>query len=688
MHLLILIFMAFQVHAQPKIDEKLKTYIEKFNLKSISIPEKVDAELFRLGQSLFTDKILSGNNNISCVECHHPRVMTHDNLPLGIGEGAAGIEINGAHRFQKDGKILARNTPALFNLGNVHVMFWDGRVSYNSQQKIFTTPVAELNGPHPLRTDIASTLKSALAAQALFPMVNHDEMRGAKGSNPIADAKNEIEAWELILEKVLAEKKYQDMLAKVFPGQKMNIGHLGEAIAAFQRQAFSSNDTAYDRYLKGDVDAMTEIQKAGMEVFFNKGRCGSCHSGEHLSNFEYHNIGIPQIGPGKVNGDDFGRFEWSQNLQDTYSFKVPSLRNVVMTAPYMHNGSFKTLAQVIEHYDMIEDSLKDYQLVNNWKNYVDRITGHDHSNDTQRIDLLSTKLTRKLGFTEEEEKALNVFMSTALTDDKFLKMEVDGPYKSYFRFQLRENGYNKLANLYGGDQHEETFYYFDLFAEGGFALRGLPAPIRLILVKKPQETLLVFREQVYKTALSENGLVLDANFNRTEYLAVENSTFSLIEEAYLDMFDRIYTYQNGTQNDPIPVSELSIIKNDLLVMNQKFHLIPFNGASTISDQMNLSRQDLFYVPTSFNKKEVTHFNMDVAGKMVEFNLQKSHIRNDRGGMEVTFSLEIETEKLTKAELTQFGKALFQKLEGLNADDIGGGSPSPSNLTIEVLKQVL
>ena len=80
--------------------------------------------------------------------------------------------------------------------------------------------------------------------------------------------------------------------------------------------------------------------------------------------------------------------------------------------------------------------------------------------------------------------------------------------------------------------------------------------------------------------------------------------------------------------------------------------------------------------------------MDVAGKKVEFNLQKSYIRNDRGGMEVTFSLEIETEKLTKAELTQFGKSLFQKLEGLNADDIGGGSPSPSNLTIEVLKQVL
>ena len=210
MKALFIFLVAFQVSAQTKLDLQLKSYVEKFNLKPISGPGIIDPELFKLGQMLFTDRILSGNNNISCVECHHPRVMTHDGLPLSIGEGSSGIEVNGQHRMQGLGKVLARNTPALFNLGNVDTMFWDGRISYDKKTKIFTTPVEELNGSDPIRSDITLALSSALAAQALFPMVNHDEMRGEKGSNTIANAKDELEAWNLIVKKVLAEKRYQD----------------------------------------------------------------------------------------------------------------------------------------------------------------------------------------------------------------------------------------------------------------------------------------------------------------------------------------------------------------------------------------------------------------------------------------------------------------------------------------------
>jgi cytochrome c peroxidase len=688
MKALFIFLVAFQVSAQTKLDLQLKSYVEKFNLKPIAEPGIIDPELFKLGQMLFTDRILSGNNNISCVECHHPRVMTHDGLPLSIGEGSSGIEVNGQHRMQGLGKVLARNTPALFNLGNVDSMFWDGRVSFDKQTKIFTTPVQELNGSHPLRSDITGTLTSALAAQALFPMVNHDEMRGEKGSNPIADAKDELEAWDLIVKKVLAEKKYQDAFEKVFPGEKINIGHLGEAIAAFQKKAFSSSNTAYDRYLRGDLGALSEVQKIGMDVFFSKGQCGRCHNGEHLSNFEFHNIGTPQIGPGKNNGDDLGRFDLTQNSFDLYSFKVPALRNVALTAPYMHNGSFKTLAQVIEHYDVIETSLRDYKLVNNWKSYKEKISDHNHDTDDDRINSLSHKLNKNLGFTEEEEKALNVFLTSALTDDKFLKMEVEGDYKSFFRLQLKESGYSKLHELYGNNQREEEYYYFDLYAEGGFALRALMSPIRLILIKKSNEISLVFREQAYKTAFSENAVVTDVNFNRSEYKKIEEDQFSPIAEAYQDMFKRIYTYNDGNIQQEIPVTELDIIKSDLLLMNQQFHELAFDGAAIISDQMNISQGDLFYVPTSFNSKKVDVFTLDVAGKSVQCHLQKSFIRNERGGLEVTYSLEMETDRILKADLSEFGKELYKKLEVLNSGDIGGGSPSPSNLTLKVLKQVL
>ena len=88
----------------------------------------------------------------------------------------------------------------------------------------------------------------------------------------------------------MADPEYKQIFEELYPGQEINIGHIGEAIAEFQRAAFFYADTLYDSYLKGDLTALNEIQKIGMDVFFGKGKCGECHNGAFPSNFEYNNI--------------------------------------------------------------------------------------------------------------------------------------------------------------------------------------------------------------------------------------------------------------------------------------------------------------------------------------------------------------------------------------------------------------
>jgi hypothetical protein len=354
----------------------------------------------------------------------------------------------------------------------------------------------------------------------------------------------------------------------------------------------------------------------------------------------------------------------------------------------MHNGAFKTIGQVVEHYDEIEASLTEYGIVNNWKNYVEEILDHDHSRDSLRLEHLSSKLTKSLHFEEEEEKALSEFVGTALTDKRFLAAEIAGDYQTYFRFQLKESGFDKLSAQFSGEKHEETFYYFDLIFEGGFGLRGLSTPIRLIMVKKPEGTELVYRQQVYKSAYAAEGKVLDTNFNRSEYRMVDPSVFAPMEEAYLDMFNRIYTYNNGVETGDVPAAELPIIKADLDIMNAQFHKTGFNGAEAISDIVNMPKEELYFVPTSYNSKEVNLFDLQVMGKTVKANLQRSIIRTETGGLQTTWAIELETSKISKKELTKFSEELMKALPGLEASDVGGGSPSPSNLTLKVINQVL
>jgi cytochrome c peroxidase len=250
-------------------------------------------------------------------------------------------------------------------------------------------------------------------------MVDHKEMRGETGTNEIASASSEIEAWDLLMTRILANPDYKKSLEELFPQTDLNIAHVANAIAHFQEQAFFSGDTNYDRYLRGDSQAMTLTQKEGMDIFFGKGRCGQCHRGEHLSDFSYQNVGIPQIGPGVNGEDDLGRFHIDPIPSNLYAFKVPALRNVSLTAPYMHDGVFKTLEEVIEHYDDIESSLVGYFLVDDYKNYVEKLSGPLHATNYLKLSSLSIRLNKKLHFDEREERVLLEFLEGALTDNRF-----------------------------------------------------------------------------------------------------------------------------------------------------------------------------------------------------------------------------------------------------------------------------
>jgi cytochrome c peroxidase len=544
---LLCIFVMTSVFAQTDIDQRLQGYIQTFNLKPLTPPSPINKKLFLLGREFFFEKKLSGNLNISCADCHHPMTMTVDGLPLSVGEGAMGIETTNGGRQQKNGKIIARNAPALFNLHNAPMMFWDGRLQLDPATGIFTTPA-------PMPVGFSPVLKNALAAQALFPMVNHDEMRGQKGSNQVADAADEEAAWKILFDRIISDPVYKQSLEDLFPGEELSMAHVARAIGHFEEEAFYAADTNYDRYLKGDLKAMTEIQKIGMEVFFNKGKCGECHRGEHLTDFSFHNVGTPQFGPGKVNGDDFGRMEQDPRPENLYAFRVPALRNASVTAPYMHDGAFKTLAQVIEHYDNVELSLNDYVFVNNYKNYFDSLGSVRSETNLNKIASLSTKLTRKLNFEESEEKAIAEFVRGALTERRFLDAEISSDYMTSLRIQLKEDGYNKILNNLPATAQEQdtTWFYFDVRTDEGYRLRELETPVKIFFTRSQTGTTLTYRKQLFKTSGSVSGVIAGGTFEDEEVLMVDQGTADSLAAYNNDFFTRLYSYNNATTSEEIP----------------------------------------------------------------------------------------------------------------------------------------
>lgn len=315
--------------------------------------EKID-----LGRNLFFDKALSGNRNISCATCHHPATHTGDALSLSIGEGGRGqgIARNTGVFPNAVSERVSRNAQALFNLGarEFRRMFHDGRVeqSAGSGSGILSPAGAEL----------PAGLDNVLAAQAMFPVASTTEMAGQYGENSIGTAAalgDFTSVWRALATRLRDPGNgYVELFRKAFPDIATPDGitfvHAANAIAAFTAQVWRADGSPFHRFLRGEKRALDAGQVRGMDLFFGKARCSSCHAGPFLTDHAFHSIGVPQIGPGKGNGfdgrEDFGRARVTGAPRHRYRFRTPSLINVALTGPWGHNGAFGTLDAVVRRH--------------------------------------------------------------------------------------------------------------------------------------------------------------------------------------------------------------------------------------------------------------------------------------------------------------------------------------------------
>lgn len=325
----------------------------------------------QLGQSLFYDPILSGNRNISCATCHHPRFATGDGLSLGLGEGGIGL---GPQRRADPANLpeqrIPRNSPALFNLGarEVTVLFADGRIEADtSRLSGFRTP---------LEDDMVAGFATLLSAQTMFPVLSPDEMAGHYGENDVSTAVRQGRltgpegAWDILARRVSAIPAYARQFSEIYPeiasGRPVGFADISNSIAAFIAWEWRSDDSPFDAYLRTGA-ALPAPAMRGLGLFYGRGACADCHSGPLLTDHAFHAMGEPQIGPGKAerfetHQRDTGRMRVTGRFEDAYAFRTPSLRNVARTGPWGHAGAFTDLAAFLRHHADPKAGLSAYRL--------------------------------------------------------------------------------------------------------------------------------------------------------------------------------------------------------------------------------------------------------------------------------------------------------------------------------------
>jgi len=286
-------------------------------------------ELVELGRLLFFDPVLSGDDKTSCAHCHHLDHGFADGRETGMGFGG-----EGAGPGRSGGVVLGRNTPTLWNAAYNHRQFWDGRAA-------------------------------DLEEQAEGPITHPDEM----GQDPAG-----------LAQELGAIPEYAERFATAFDGGGIDLKRITQAIAMFERTLLSRN-SAYDRYAKGDRSALTEAERRGLASFRSlRSRCFECHNLPTFANPEFKVVGVP---PRDGEEPDRGRGAVAGAAYD-HAFKVPTLRNVALTAPYMHNGIFETLEEVIDFYSdgggrgngfdlpQIDDKIRGFRLT--WQERADLVS--------------------------------------------------------------------------------------------------------------------------------------------------------------------------------------------------------------------------------------------------------------------------------------------------------------------------
>ncbi len=282
----------------PGSDKPIGAVVEiKAPLGLPPVPIPVDnpptAETIALGHRLFYDTQLSKDDSLSCASCHNPQFAFTDGQQFSKGVG---------------GTSGVRNAPTVMNAAYLPHQFWDGRAI-------------------------------SLEEQAGSPMSNPVEMN---------------QTHKVSVSKLGADPAYKQMFVQAFGPGAITIDQVEKALASFERTVLSG-DSAFDRYeFGGDKKALTPSQIRGLAIFKDpqRGNCAVCHTINDkyalFTDGKFHNIGEGVDGDSEFS--DIGRYHETKVATDKGAFKTPTLRNVVLTAPYMHNGSVKTLKDVVNFY--------------------------------------------------------------------------------------------------------------------------------------------------------------------------------------------------------------------------------------------------------------------------------------------------------------------------------------------------
>ncbi|WP_166924345.1 cytochrome-c peroxidase [Flavobacterium poyangense] len=299
------------------------------------------ADKAALGEKLFYDKTLSKNNDRSCATCHHPEKAFTDGLKTNLS-------LNGGN--------LKRNTPTLTYASLQNAQFWDMR-------------------------------QLDLEKQSVDVIENKDEMHGS-----LKDIHTQISQ----------DAEYIKLFKKAYPKTtKPEAWQIQNAIASYVR-SLNAFDSKFDVYMRGETNALTNQEIEGMNLFMGKAKCATCHftplfNGTVPPNYsktEHEVIGTPKDVSGKALSPDTGRYLYNKMPQLVGAFKTPTVRNIAVTGPYMHNGVFKTLEEVVDFYNKGGGK------------------GLGYAVDNQTLPFDALKLTKK------EEQSLVAFMKT-LTDKKY-----------------------------------------------------------------------------------------------------------------------------------------------------------------------------------------------------------------------------------------------------------------------------
>ena len=277
-----------------------------------------------LGRLLFWDPVMSGDRDTACATCHHPDFAYADGRELSRGTGSVGL---GPARVDlSDGRIpvVKRNSPTILNTA------FNGVDDRRRRRQRFDGTVASVDQDRaPMFWD--SRVRS-LELQALEPLKALEEMRGT--------AYEEAVALEVVVARLQAIPEYVTLFREAFGGgASIDAARIGSALAAFERTLVAM-DSPFDRFRAGDADALTPQQRRGLDEFDDAG-CDRCHDGPLFSDFDLEAEGVGEHSLLDEPDAGDGRFR----------FRTPSLRNVALTAPYMHNGTLATLEEVLEFYD-------------------------------------------------------------------------------------------------------------------------------------------------------------------------------------------------------------------------------------------------------------------------------------------------------------------------------------------------